>query len=59
MPGPGDDEKIRGCGLRNVDGEVGVVGGCGLRLLSCKLQESFFFKQSEREKIDEKGFERI
>ncbi len=42
MPGPGDDEKIRGCGLRNMDGEVGVVDGCGLRLLSCKLQEKFF-----------------
>jgi hypothetical protein len=42
MPGPGDDEKICGCGLRNVDGEVGVVDGCGLKLLPCKLQENFF-----------------
>ncbi len=37
MPGPRDGEKICGCRLRNVDGEVGVVDGRGLRLLACKL----------------------
>ena len=37
MPGPGDGGKICGCRLRNVGGEVGVVDGCGLRLLAYKL----------------------